>query len=402
MTGQRHWLLPEGIEEVLPPDAARLEQLCREALDLLAGWGYELVMPPLAEFIEALLSGSGEDLDLQTFKVTDQLSGRLLGIRADMTPQVARIDAHYLKRDVPTRLCYLGPVLHTLPGGPGGSRAPLQLGAELYGHAGPESDAEVVALCLRLLQLAGVRPLHVDLGHVGIYRQLVQRLGIDAAGDARLFDALQRKATAEIDALARDWRVPAELAGAMGALADLHGGPEVLARARTALQPLGGAALACIDDLERIAALVARQTRDTPLHFDLAELRGYHYHTGMMFACFTPGSGSGVAFGGRYDAIGAAFGRERPATGFSTDVKRLFALGGGARTARKRPIFAPGSELPALQELIETLRGQGEVVIVQLPGQRGDAAAMGCEREIVLEHGRWVVKMPGRDKSGPA
>lgn len=392
MTRQRHWLLPEGIEEVLPPEAAHLEQLCRECLDLLAAWGYELAMPPLAEFIEALLSGSGEDLDLQTFKVTDQASGRLLGIRADMTPQVARIDAHYLRREVPTRLCYLGPVLHTRPGGPGGSRAPLQLGAELYGHAGPESDAEILALCLRILQVAGVRDVHLDLGHVGIYRELVRQLSLDAARESQLFDALQRKATAEIDAMIGTWQVPAAPAGAMRALVALHGGPEVLAEGRRVLAVLGRDALACIDDLERVAALTARQVRDAPLYFDLAELRGYHYHTGMMFSCFVPGSGSGVAFGGRYDAIGAAFGRQRPATGFSTDMKRLFALGGRGRGGRRPGILAPASELPALQELVDALRAGGEIVVSHLPGQAGDAAAMGCDREIVLEHGRWVVK----------
>lgn len=388
----KHWLLPEGIEEVLPPDAARLEQLCRELLDLLAGWGYELVMPPLAEFIEALLSGSGEDLDLQTFKVTDQISGRLLGIRADMTPQVARIDAHYLRRVVPTRLCYLGPVLHTLPAGPGGTRAPLQLGAELYGHAGMESDAEILALCLRALHLAGVRNVHLDLGHVGIYRCLLRELRLDAAREAQLFDALQRKAAAEIDAYIAQWPVPAQLSEPMRALLELHGGSEVLGQARVQLRALGRPALECIDNLERVATLAARQVKDAPLFFDLAELRGYRYHTGMMFSCFAPGAGSAIAFGGRYDAIGAAFGRERPATGFSTDVKRLFALG-GPRAPKPAAILAPGSELPALQELVDTLRSSGEVVIVHLPGQGGDAAAMGCNRELVLERGRWVVKL---------
>ena len=391
MGKNKHWLLPEGIEEVLPPDAARLEQLCRELLDLLAGWGYELAMPPLAEFIEALLSGTGEDLDLQTFKVTDQLSGRLLGIRADMTPQVARIDAHYLRREVPTRLCYLGPVLQTLPAGPGGSRVPLQLGAELYGHAGVESDAEILALCLRTLQIAGVRNVHLDLGHVGIYRSLTRELRLDATRESQLFDALQRKATAEIDTYIRQWSVPAALSEPMRALVELHGGPEVLGQARSQLQALGPQALECIDNLERVATLAARQVKDAPLFFDLAELRGYHYHTGMMFSCFVPEAGSGIAFGGRYDSIGVAFGRERPATGFSTDVKRLFAL--GVQRAHRRPcILAPASELPALQELVNTLRSGGETVIALLPGQNGDAADMGCDREIVLEHGRWVVK----------
>jgi ATP phosphoribosyltransferase regulatory subunit len=391
VTRNRHWLLPEGIEEVLPPEAARLDRLCRDLLDLLASWGYQLAMPPLAEFLDALLTGSGEDLDLQTFKVTDQLSGRLLGIRADMTPQVARIDAHYLRREVPTRLCYLGPVLHTLPGSPGGTRAPLQLGAELYGHPGPESDAEVVALCLRVLQRAGIHGVHLDLGHVGILRAFVRRLELDPAREALLFDALQRKAAAEIESFISDWPIPGAWAAPLRALVELNGDAAVLAEARRALQPLGDDAMTCIDDLERIAGLAARQFRDAPLFFDLAELRGYHYHTGMMFSCYVPGSGSGIAFGGRYDAIGAAFGRERPATGFSTDVKRLFALA-PRRVEKRNAILAPYSELAALHEMVNSLRANGEVVILHLPGQTGTAADLGCDREIVLEHGRWIVK----------
>jgi ATP phosphoribosyltransferase regulatory subunit len=231
----------------------------------------------------------------------------------------------------------------------------------------------------------------MDLGHVGILRALVRRLGLDPAREALLFDALQRKAAAEIDTFISTWPVAGALADPLRALVELHGGPAVLAEARRELKLLGSDAMGCIDDLERIAELTARQVRDAPLYFDLAELRGYHYHTGMMFSCYAQGAGSGIAFGGRYDAIGAAFGRERPATGFSTDVKRLFALA-PERPSGRNAILAPASELPALQELVDSLRASGATVIANLPGQSGTAAELGCDREIVLERGRWVVK----------
>jgi len=391
MNGKHHWLLPEGIEEILPPDAARLEACCRRVLDLFQSWGYELVMPPLVEYLESLLTGTGEDLDLQTFKVTDQLTGRMMGIRADTTPQVARIDAHYLKRDVPTRLCYLGQVLHTRPATQGGTRTPLQLGAELYGHAGPESDAEILSLMLRALQVAGVKDPHVDLGHVGIYRGLVGGLQLSEGQEAELFDALQRKSVSELESAIRRWSIPAPQADGLVQLVDLNGDAGILGRARGVLSRTGREVTGCLDALERIAALTRRQVKEAPLFFDLAELRGYHYHTGMMFSAYVPAEGQAVARGGRYDHIGAAFGRPRPATGFSTDLKLLFALSPPA-APRAAGIFAPHSEVPGLFAAVEGLRRQGETVVTELPGQRGNAAAMGCDRELALEHGRWIVR----------
>lgn len=391
MNGKHHWLLPDGIEEILPPEAARLEECSRRVIDLMRSWGYELVMPPLVEYLESLLTGTGEDLELQTFKVTDQLSGRMMGIRADTTPQVARIDAHYLKREVPARLCYLGPVLHTRPATQGGTRTPLQLGAELYGHAGEESDAEILSLMLRIMQLAGVRDAHVDLGHVGIYRGLIDglRLGVEQEGE--IFGALQRKSVSELDAAIRRCSIPALSADALLNLVELNGDSRVLAEARKVLGPSGREVMRCLDCLERIAELTQQQVKDAPLFFDLAELRGYHYHTGMMFSTFIPGGGQAVARGGRYDDIGAAFGRPRPATGFSTDLKLLFTLFPAA-TARPAGIFAPCSEVPGLIEAIDGLRREREIVIQELPGQHGDAISMGCDRELVLEHGRWIVR----------
>lgn len=391
MTRSNRWLLPEGIEEVLPPDAEALEALCRNVLDQFSRWGYELVMPPLIEFLESLLTGTGEDLELQTFKITDQLTGRMMGVRADITPQVARIDINRLQRETPTRLCYIGTVLHTRPIGPGGTRAPLQVGAELYGHAGPESDAEIVALMLKTLQAAGVRNVHVDLGHVGIYRQLLQQLELSPEREQILFDALQKKAGAEIRKAVDEWRLPRQAADALLSLNDLHGDASILTEARKSLGKLGGDVLACIDNLEQIAEHTRRQVKDAPLFFDLAELRGYHYHTGMMFSAYVPGRGQAVARGGRYDDIGQAFGHARPATGFSTDVRTLFEIV-NPEPAEGNAIFAPASEVPGLYEAIDGLRSNGERVVRELPGQAGGARDLGCTRELYLDGGRWKVR----------
>ncbi|MEX2523911.1 MAG: ATP phosphoribosyltransferase regulatory subunit [Gammaproteobacteria bacterium] len=391
MTRSNRWLLPEGIEEVLPPDAEALEMLGRRILDQFSAWGYELVMPPLIEYLESLLTATGEDLELQTFKITDQLTGRMMGVRADITPQVARIDINRLQRETPTRLCYIGTVLHARPQGQGKTRAPLQLGAELYGHGGPESDAEIVALMLKTLQLAGIRNAHVDLGHVGIYRHLVQQLELPADREQLLFDALQKKARVEIKKAIDEWKLPGKAGDALLSMNDLHGDAAVLAEARKSLGKLGGEILLCIDNLEQIAEQTQRQVSNAPLFFDLAELRGYHYHTGMMFSAYVPGRGQAVAQGGRYDDIGKAFGHARPATGFSTDIRALYEYL-DPETEGKDRIFAPASEVPGLYEAIEVLRSDGECVVCELPGQTGDARVMGCSRELYLDGGRWKVR----------
>jgi len=249
MMKSNRWLLPEGIEEVLPPHAEALEMLCRSVLDQFTAWGYEQVMPPLIEYLDSLLTGTGEDLELQTFKITDLLTGRLMGVRADITPQVARIDINRLQRETPARLCYLGTVLLTRPVGPGGTRAPLQVGAELYGHAGAESDAEIVALMLKTLQISGIRNAHVDLGHVGIYRGLLQHLDLTPDQEQVLFEALQKKASAEIRQIVDDWKLPRDMADAVIHMNDLHGDAAVLGEARRVLKELGKETLACIADL---------------------------------------------------------------------------------------------------------------------------------------------------------
>ena len=385
------WLLPEGIDEVLPPRAQQLDQLCRQLIDQFASWGYELVMPPLVEYLNSLLVGTGEDLELQTFKLTDQLTGRMMGIRADTTPQVARIDAHNLKRDVPVRLCYVGSVLHTRPAAHGGTRCPLQIGAELYGHSGVESDAEILSLLLQTLNSCGLKTVHVDLGHVGIYRELINTIGISAEQESVLFDALQRKATAELEVAVKNWSIRRQQAAMLLALLELNGDSRVLADARRLLARAGKRVSNCIDELERIAELTQAQSLVAPLYFDLAELRGYHYHTGMMFSAYIPGQGQEIARGGRYDDVGRAFGRARPAAGFSADIKALFNL-----VARPQPepngIYAPWPKTPQLQKTIDKLRRAGTKVICQLPGQSGGSAEMGCDRKLVREKGGWKVK----------
>jgi ATP phosphoribosyltransferase regulatory subunit len=392
MSGIDHWLLPEGVEELAPDQAWRLELVRRRLLDAYRSWGYALIMPPMIEFLESLLTGTGHDLDLQTFKLTDQLTGRLLGVRADMTPQAARMDAHALKREEPVRLCYLGTVLRTRPEDFAGSRSPLQVGCELFGHAGIESDLEILGLMLETLALTGVDRVHLDLGHVGIFRALAEAAGLNAEQEADLFDVLQRKALPEIAALldvfgtADRWREP------LTRLAGLHGDAGVLDQARGILSGTGDAVAAALDNLTAIADGAQRRWPDLPLHFDLAELRGYGYQTGVVFAAFVPGFGQEVARGGRYDQIGEVFGRARPATGFSADLRTLIALSKLSAEPVPGAVFAPARDDLDLQQAIAQLRATGERVISALPGQHGGAREMGCDRELVRQNSAWVVK----------
>jgi len=388
------WLLPEGIDEVLPPEAWRLEGVRRRLLDQFRGWGYELVIPPFIEYLESLLTGTGRDLDLQTFKLTDQLSGRLMGIRADITPQAARLDAHQLRREEPTRLCYLGTVLHSRPDGFAGSRSPLQLGAELYGHAGVESDVEIVCLMLETLAAAGVRDLYLDLGHVGVYRGLARAAGLDADQETTLFDALQRKAEPEIESLVRRFGASQPLAGMFLALAELNGGAEVCARARQQLAGAPAEVLAAVDYVDAVGQELGRRVPGVPVHVDLAELRAYHYQTGVVFAAFVPGEGEEIARGGRYDNIGREFGRARPATGFSADLKTLLRVAGqdDASAAGAPRVFAPAIADAGLEARIAELRAHGRVVIRELPGQVADAAAMGCAEQLVYTGRAWGIE----------
>ena len=390
MSQVKHWLLPEGIDELLPQQAARLERLRRELLDRYATWGYELVITPFIEYLDSLLTGTGKDLELQTFKMTDQHSGRLLGIRADITPQAARIDAHQLRREAPTRLCYIGSVFRTRAQGLSASRSPLQIGAELYGHAGVESDVEILCLLMTTLEVAGVDNVSLDLGHVGIFKGLARQAELDAGQEAALFEALQRKAVPEIVTLVEQFGLSGSLGDMLVALAGLNGDREVLSQARTLLAAAQPEVLAAIDYVEQVADMLEQFLPQVPVHFDLAELRAYQYQTGVVFAAFVPGSGQEIARGGRYDHIGEKFGRARPATGFSADLKTLMRLGRISEAGQPDLVLAPWSGDQALEETIDRLRREGKRVIRLLPGQQADAEQMGCTHRLEQQGDAWV------------
>jgi len=323
------------------------------------------------------------------------MTGRMMGVRADMTPQVARIDAHHLRREVPTRLCYLGTVLNTRPQGHGLSRAPYQVGAEIYGHAGVESDVEVLCLMVEALRRTGLEQIHIDLGHVGIFRALAGEAGLPPEREAALFDALQRKSKPEIRELLDGGGVPVATVERFRRLADLNGDATMLDEARRALAGSGAVVDTALDRLEAMAEAAQRRLGGIPLHFDLAELRGYHYHTGAVFAAFVPGRGQAVAQGGRYDDIGRVFGRARPATGFSTDLRLVMELVPD-NLPPDRAIFAPGSDDPTLEAAVRRLRESGERVVQALAGQQGGALEMGCQRQLVPRGGDWEIVPVGR------
>ena len=377
----RRWLLPEHIEDVLPAEARTMERLRRCILDLFESHGYELVAPPLLEYTESLLSGIGKDLDLATFKLVDQLSGRMLGLRADHTPQVARIDAHLLNREGVVRLCYCGSVLHTVPAGLTKMREPIQIGAEMYGHAGLEADAEIVNLMIDALKVAGVEHMHIDLGHPGIYRALTEkshpRNGGDPASAEELFHAVQQKNTPEA----------LELGGeSLAALTELAGPKEIIVEARKRLPRLPAVGLA-LNALERLANLCERPGVEVSV--DLAELGGFNYESGLVFAAFIPGSPDAIARGGRYDEVGASFGRARPATGFTMDLRQLAAR--VAKPVASDRILAPSLEDPALARAIAQLRSEGHIVVVQMPGSEKHAAELGCNHILEKKDGTWRV-----------
>jgi len=381
------WLLPEHIADVLPAEARRLEDLRRSLLEMARSYGFEQVMPPLLEHLESLLSGTGRELDLRTFKLVDQLSGRSLGIRADTTPQVARIDAHLLNRQGVTRLCYCGPVLHTRPQSPHATREPLQLGAEIYGHAGLEADLEVQDLALDGLRAAGLKDLVLDLADARIVRGLLAGVTVAPAVLADVASALAAKDVARLATLLQGFPEPAR-AGLL-ALPTLYGDLSVLDAARQRLpgHPLITAAL---DDLAWLARQVGRAHPDVRIGFDLADMGGYAYYSGARFAVYAPGAPDALLRGGRYDEVGAVFGRNRPAVGFSTDLKVLAAC--AAEPPRRTAIRAPWSEDSALRQAIRRLREQGETVVCILPGHEHEGEEFDCDRELVAVDGRWVLR----------
>lgn len=391
MSNKQHWVLPEGIEEVLPEQAQRFEFMRRRLLDLYASWGYELVMPPTIDFIESLLTGTGHDLDLQTFKLIDQLSGHTLGIRADMTPQVARMDAHQLNRDVPTRLCYIGTVLHARPESIGDSRSPLQVGAELYGHAGIESEVEIICLMLQTFASMQVHDVYLDIGNVDIYRGLAKQANLDEETESRLFEMMQRKAITEIDALLNSLTIDDDLKAMLSGLCFLNGDEQVFDKAKALLRNADTSVINAVDYLQKTAERLKQRVADITIHFDLSELHGYHYKTGVVFAAFVPQLGQAIARGGRYDDIGEVFGRARAATGFSTDLKVLNQLS-SLKIPVTEKIYAPVSDDPGLQQKITELRAAGECVVQQLADQQENAEEMGCSKQLCLLDGKWIVQ----------
>ena len=388
MSKDTHWVLPQGIEEALPEQAERLETLRRELLDLYFSWGYELVMPPFIDHIESLITGTGHDLDLQTFKLVDQVSGRTLGVRADMTPQVARIDAAQLKRDAATRLCYIGTVLRTRPDCFGGSRSPLQVGAELYGHSGIESEVEIIGLMLKTFAAVGVEGVSIDIGNVDIFRNLANQAGLSETDEGQLFEMLQRKAVTEISELLSTLTIDDKFKTMLASLAELNGGAEVLELARKTLEGAGSEVKDALNYLQNTADLIEKQFSGVSLHFDLAELYGYHYKTGVVFAAFVPELGQAIARGGRYDDIGQLFGRARAATGFSTDLKILNRLS-KREFVKAKAVFAPVSDDAALQDKIEELRSNGMRVVQQLSVETDSADALLCNQKLELKDGKW-------------
>lgn len=377
------WVLPDHIADVLPSEARHIEELRRDLLDTARSYGYELVMPPLLEHLDSLLSGAGEALDLQTFKLVDQLSGRSLGLRADTTQQVARIDAHLLNRRGVTRLCYCGSVLHTRPDRPHATREPLQFGAEIYGHAGIEADVESVLLALQCLRIADVPQPSVDLADVRIVRSLLAGVPVGLSHLSLVHAALAAKDSSELSRLTRDF--PQASRQGLLALLQLYGDASVLDEAEKALKPAPGIG-AALSDLRAIAARID----GAQVTFDLADLRGYAYYSGPRFAIYTPGASDALVRGGRYDEVGAAFGRNRPAAGFSLDVKQL--VGVVKPRPLKAAIRAPWGIDVAAAVAIAALRAQGETVVCMLPGHGSEVDEFDCDRELVCQAGRWMVR----------
>ena len=381
----RNWLLPEYLEDVLPAEAARIEALRRTLLDLFKVHGYQYVIPPMMEYMESLITGAGHDLDLATFKVVDQLSGRLMGVRADMTPQAARIDAHLLNHQGVTRLCYAGSVLRTKPDGLAQTREPLQVGAELYGHAGVESDIEIQRLLIKALHAIHIDGIHIDFSHVGIFESLVQAGNIDANLEQALYQALQSKDQSAVAELAKG--LDGKIKESLIHLTTLNGDRRVLEQAARVL-PNTPAIQTALQSLAQISQALVHL--NVSVGFDLSELRGYHYHSGVVFAAYAQGYKGPLALGGRYDEVGVTFGRARPATGFSLDLR-------GVATALSpailpKAILAPSEMNVDLAAKIDNLRDSGEIVIQALPDAVNNVIELNCDRELVLCAGEWVIE----------
>jgi len=405
MSVSERWLLPDGVDELLPPEAWAVEHMRRSMLDAYARYGYELVSPPLIEYIESLLTGTGNDLDLQTFKVTDQLTGRMMGVRADITPQVARIDTHLLKSKGISRLCYVDTVLHTRPAHTLTNRSPLQIGCELFGEAGSSADIEIISLMLNTLELAGVQQIHIDLAHVGIYRGLVESIEMTSELESQLFDALSRKSLPDLDALAvaadndsskASSKISAVVIRLIRDIANLSGGIGALDQIRSKVEKLDlllPSVVSAIDELQAITLQIQKRFSNVHIGFDFCELRGYNYHTGILFSAFSTNYGHALAKGGRYNDIGKDFGESRPATGFSADLKSLVRLVEKSKidsTVKPVGVLAPagGDELliAKIAELRKTQR------VVQQLSDQDIIETYNCEKRLVLENDEWQLK----------
>ena len=389
MSKRDSWLLPDGIDEVLPEQARFIEKSRRELLDLYNSWGYDLVIPPMVEFSESLLSGFGSDLDLVTFKLTDQLSGRMMGIRADITPQAARIDAHSLNRQGPSRLCYAGTVLQTKPRAPLESRTPISIGVELFGEAGIGADIEVIELFLKTLETAGIDEVHLDIGHVDILRGLLVGSKLSNIQETELFELLQRKANAELDAWIAENIADSKLAGWLKSLPALSGSVDVLAEARSRLAGAPEPVIAALDQLDKIVDALSNQS--VTIYLDLGDLAGYRYHTGIVFAAYKQGYGKALGNGGRYDNIGEAFGRARTATGFAFDLKSLVA-NGVTEQQTLLGIFVPSNTDTQCDDMVAQLREQGERVVQGFDGQVPSFKEINCDRQLVKKGDQYQIE----------
>jgi len=396
---KNRWLLPDGVQETLPPDAQAVELLRRKILQTYHLWGYDLVMPAMIEYMDSLLTGTAQSMDTKTFALVDQLTGKQMGVRSDMTPQVARIDAHLLANDQGnkriTRLCYCGHLLHAQAEGITSSRTPLQIGAEIFGSDSIAADIEVVSLMVETLHTAGLDGISIDIGHVGVFRSLVRNTSLDSEQEIRLFDMLQRKSVPELQDYLAQLPLGDRLRDQFYELALLNGDVSILQQAREVYADGADDLIASLDYMQAVVEGVQGKFPDTPIHCDLSELRGYSYHTGLVFAAFLPGQGKEIARGGRYDDVGSVFGNARPATGFSADLLILYQLS-RAEVLSEPGILAPVSDDPALEQAIRLLRKDKQRVVIDLSDAKGKAEDQQCNRKLIYRDGDWVVDEIGK------
>ena len=391
MSKDKYWLLPEGVDESLPYEAAGIESLRRLMLDNFSRWGYQLVIPPIIEYVDSLLAGGAEDLDLQTFKVVDRGTGRLIGLRADMTPQLTRIDTHRMPTKSPQRLCYAGPVAHTFSEKFAGSRNPLQIGAELFGHSGVESDAEIITLLVNSLLIANIRSLTLEVTHIGIFRGICSAASFTHEFEDQVLEALVKKDRTSLTEMLEGEGVDSEVMTNLLLLIDLNGDLDIINEARSALSSLPEAVSEAIDELAELCDLLKKFVPAVELHIDFAELRGYRYHSGIMFAAYVPEMGRSIAWGGRYDGVQKQLGRDRGATGFSTDLRILEQfLEKDERL--ETVVIAPSGNDEKLLAAIGKYRGEGYTVIQSLPGQSDEWNQLSIEFRLVPKNGEWILE----------